>query len=201
MFVKSPIILKKLFPDLIWEIDTNKKEIFLTFDDGPHSDITLWVLDELDKYNADATFFCVGENVCKNPDTFLKLSESRHSVGNHTYNHLNGWKSSNTEYFDNIKKAAKQINSGLFRPPYGRISPSQISNLKNSYSIIMWSILSYDFSDRISKERCLNNSIGSTKAGSIVVFHDSIKSAKNLKYALPLFLKHFTEQGFTFNKL
>ncbi len=201
MFVKSPSILKKIFPNLIWDIKTYEKKIYLTFDDGPHPDITPGVLEMLDKYKAKATFFCVGDNVRKHPDTYELILARGHKVGNHSYSHKNGWKISNDDYFDDIEKADKLIRSNLFRPPYGRITPSQIKHLKKNYSIIMWSVLTYDYSKNVSKEQCLRNSIIKTKPGSIVVFHDSLKSANNLFYALPMFLKHFTDKGFVFSVL
>ncbi len=201
MFVKSPSILKKIFPNLIWDIKTDKKEIYLTFDDGPHPKITLQVLKILNKFKAKATFFCVGENISKYPNTYKLITSNGHRVGNHSYNHINGWKSSNKEYFTNIEKAEKLIHSNLFRPPYGRVTPMQIKFLKKQYSIVMWSVLTYDFDKKVSKEQCLKNSIINTKPGSVVVFHDSIKSADNLLYALPLFLKYFTDNGFIFKML
>ncbi len=201
MFVKSAPILKIIFPNLIWNMKTNEKEIYLTFDDGPHPEITQQVLEILNRFNTKATFFCVGENVSKFPEIFHSIISNGHSVGNHSYNHISGWKSSNKEYFTSIEKANKLIMSGLFRPPYGRITPSQIKILKRKYSIIMWTVLSYDFDKKVSKEQCLKNSIIKTQPGSIVVFHDSLKSADNLLYALPLFLKHFTDEGFVFKTL
>lgn len=201
MIVKSPSILKKIFPDLTWEISTKAKEIYVSFDDGPHPEITPQVLKVLDQYDAKATFFCVGENVMKYPDTFRAILDRDHSVGNHSYSHLNGWKVSNSDYFENIEKAREIIESNLFRPPYGRIVPTQIKILKKKYSIVMWSVLTYDFDKKISKKQCLKNSIRETKPGSIVVFHDSLKSANNVLYALPLFLKHFSDKGFVFKSL
>ena len=201
MFAKSPTILKLLFPSLIWEVKTDKKEVFLTFDDGPHPDITPWVLDCLNEYNAKATFFCVGENVCKYPEVYEQILKNGHSVGNHTYNHLMGWKTNDDKYFQNVAMAEEYISSKLFRPPYGRISSSQIRKLKKDYSLIMWTVLTYDFDKSISKEKCYSNSISSSKNGSIVVFHDSIKASINLKYALPKFLEYFSNQGYTFQKL
>jgi len=198
MFIKTPSILKKIFPNIVWEVKTNKKEIYLTFDDGPHSIITPKVLKILNNYGVKATFFCVGENIKKNPDTFSQIINEGHKAGNHTYNHLNGWKTSNADYFDNIEKADNLINSKLFRPPYGRIALSQIAPLSKKYSIIMWTVLTYDYDKKVTKEKCFNNSISKTKPGSIVVFHDSLKSADNLLYALPLFIKHFLEKGYTF---
>ncbi|MFK5856311.1 MAG: polysaccharide deacetylase family protein [Bacteroidota bacterium] len=201
MFVKSPSILKKIFPQLIWSIKTNKKEIYLTFDDGPHPEITPQVLKILNSFNVKATFFCVGENVEKYPDTFELIINNGHKAGNHSYNHLNGWKTSNANYFNNIEKADVLINSNLLRPPYGRIALSQIKPLSKKYSIIMWTVLTYDYDSNVSKEKCLHNSINKTKQGSIVVFHDSLKSADNMLYALPLFLKHFLAKGYSFGLL
>lgn len=201
MFVKSTSILKSLFPSLIWEVKTLEKEVFLTFDDGPHPDITNWVLGILKIYDAKATFFCVGENVCKYPEVYEKILALGHSVGNHTYNHLNGWKVRNREYFQNIEKANTFIDSKLFRPPYGRIKSSQIRKLKQEYSLVMWSILTYDFDKNVTPEKCFQNSISSTKGGSIIVFHDSLKSSDNLKHALPRFLEHYSQKGYSFSKL
>jgi len=201
MFAKSPSILKKIFPDLVWEIKTTNKEIFLTFDDGPHPKITPQVLKILDEFDVKATFFCVGENIDKHPDTYKLIISNGHKTGNHSYNHLNGWKTSNANYFANIEKADKLINSKLFRPPYGRISLSQIKPLSKIYSIIMWTVLTYDFDQKVSRKQCLSNSIKNTNTGSIVVFHDSLKAADNLLYALPLFLKHFLDRGYSFSLL
>lgn len=201
MFVKSSVILKSLFPGLTWEIKTSQKELFITFDDGPHPSITPWVLDTLDHYNAKSSFFCVGENVCRYPEIYNEIIKRGHSVGNHTHNHLNGWKVSNSEYYQNIKKAASNIESRLFRPPYGRISFSQIRKLRKEYSIFMWSILTYDFDSHISPERCFRNSVDQTKQGSIIVFHDSEKAKTNMEYALPKFLDYFSKKGYSFKKL
>ncbi|MBC8320558.1 MAG: polysaccharide deacetylase family protein [Bacteroidetes bacterium] len=201
MFVKSPAIIKKVFPDLVWDIKTSEKEIYLTFDDGPHPEITRKVIELLDKYDAKATFFCVGENVMNYPNTFKLIIGNGHQAGNHSYNHINGWKVSNHDYFENIEKADQLINSHLFRPPFGRIMPSQIKALKEKYSIIMWSVLTYDFDMKVNQEKCLKNSIRATKPGSIIIFHDSKKAEKNLLYALPVFLQHFYDKGFAFKLL
>jgi len=201
MFVKPPSILKKLFSDLVWDIQTSNKEIYLTFDDGPNPKITAQVIKILRDFNVKATFFCVGENVEKYPDTFKQIISNGHGVGNHCYNHLNGWKTSNADYFNNIEKADELINSKLFRPPYGRIGLSQIKPLAKKYSIIMWSVLTYDYDINVSKEQSLKYSIKKTKPGSIVVFHDSLKSEEKLLYILPLYIKHFLDKGYTFNLL
>lgn len=201
MIVKSPNILKNLFPNLIWEVKTKEKEIFLTFDDGPHPAITPWVIDILKEFNALATFFCVGENVCNFRETFDHTLSNGHSVGNHSYNHVKGWNTSDIKYIENINKASELIKSQLFRPPYGRIKPSQIRKLNDDFSIIMWTVLSYDFDKSIDGEMCFKNSIASEKEGTIVVFHDSEKAEKNLKTALPLFLEYFSKLGFKFGAL
>lgn len=198
MLVKPPYLVRKFFPQLLWEVKTTNNEIFLTFDDGPHPEITPLVLDILDEFQAKATFFCVGENVKKYPETYTLILERGHHTGNHSYNHLNGWKNSKSAYCDNIKKAASFIDSNLFRPPYGRIKPSQINALKTKYKIVMWTVAAYDFSKKVSPEQCLKNAIQKSKAGSVVVFHDSDKARDNLFFALPAFLEHYQNKGFVF---
>lgn len=181
---------------LIWEIATNENEIFITFDDGPHPIATPFVLDCLRKYNAKATFFCIGKNVAQNPTLYAQILDEGHRVGNHTYNHLNGWKASDKEYFENIQKAENIIDSKWFRPPYGKISKFQIKNIKSAFQIIMWSVLSGDFDLSLTKEKCLDNVIKHTKKGSIIVFHDSEKALERLTYTLPLALDYFQKKGF-----
>jgi peptidoglycan/xylan/chitin deacetylase (PgdA/CDA1 family) len=198
MRVKPPYIARVLFPQLLWEVDTDAKEIFLTFDDGPHPEITPRVLEILDEFNAKATFFCVGDNVEKYPETYAAILEKGHKTGNHSFNHLNGWKTKNKDYFENIEQCRKRVDSDLFRPPYGRIKPTQLEVLNQQYNIVMWSVLSYDFDKNTSPGQCIANAIRHTKSGSIVVFHDSEKARKNLLFALPKFLETFTKQGFLF---
>ncbi len=201
MQFKTPQIAKIVYPGLLWEMPAAESKIYLTFDDGPHPEITPKVLKILDDYNAKATFFCVGENVEKFPEAFALLKANGHSTGNHSYNHLNGWKTANSDYYKNIEKSNQFINSKLFRPPYGRISPSQIKHLKKNYKIVMWSVLSYDFDARVSKEDCLEKSIKNSSAGSIIVFHDSEKSEEKMLFALERYLKHFSKRGFEFGVL
>jgi peptidoglycan/xylan/chitin deacetylase (PgdA/CDA1 family) len=198
MGAKRPHIYKLLLPQLVWDIKTNEKQIFLTFDDGPHPDITPQVMDILESYNAKATFFCVGENVEKHAGVYKSLLRNRHRTGNHTYNHLNGWNTPSEAYYENIEKCSRLVDSSLFRPPYGKIAVRHIPYLKMKFRIIMWSVLSMDFSKKVVPERCLRNTLKHTKAGSIVVFHDSEKAAENMLYALPRFLDHFSGKGFTF---
>jgi peptidoglycan/xylan/chitin deacetylase (PgdA/CDA1 family) len=195
---KTPYVAKLVYPSLIWDKPNTDKKIFITFDDGPHPEITPLVLKLLDQYNAKATFFCVGENVENFPETYSLLRENGHSIGNHTFNHLNGWKTANKDYFENVEMAAEFIQSYLFRPPYGRISPSQIKHLKKKYQIIMWSALSYDFDPRVTKEECLKLCIKNSCQGSIIVFHDSVKAKENMLFALEGFLKHFSKRGYDF---
>lgn len=222
-FVNPPYFLKRIFNTAVWDIPTKEKVIYLTFDDGPIPEITPWVLDTLKQYGAKATFFCIGENIKKHPDIFQRTISEKHSIGNHTYNHLNGWKTSTNEYIENIRQCDSVINSNqlsvisdqsnslrlpntdyrlpLFRPPYGRITPSQYLILSTQYSLIMWDVLSGDFDRKTSGEKCLKNTLENSKPGSIVVFHDSIKAKESLQYTLPRFLEHFSKQGFSFDSL
>ncbi|MEL6637089.1 MAG: polysaccharide deacetylase family protein [Bacteroidota bacterium] len=199
--VKTPKFIQNLFPNFTWSIPTENKEIFLTFDDGPIPEVTPWVLDQLDRYNAQATFFCVGDNVKKHGSIFQQVLDAGHAVGNHTFFHLNGWGTDNLPYFHDIRKCANLVNSSLFRPPYGRLRPKQAQFLQRHYRIVMWDVLSGDFDLKISKEQCLHNVIGKAKPGSIVVFHDSLKAKDKLYYALPKVLEHYTKRGYTFRKL
>ena len=194
-WVKTPRWLKRFYPaDMVWDMPAgDEPTVYLTFDDGPHPTITPWVVDTLEKYNAKATFFCVGNNVARFPDTYLLLTEKGHTTGNHTYNHLNGWKTQNHHYVKNIGQAAQHVNSRLFRPPYGRIRLSQLRKLRKTdkrWQVYMWDILSGDFDKTITPEQCLENVLTHIAPGSIVVFHDSEKAAERMQYALPLVLEH-----------
>jgi peptidoglycan/xylan/chitin deacetylase (PgdA/CDA1 family) len=209
--------LSTLYPSLVWRKKVNDKVLYLTFDDGPIPGITEYVLEELDNFKAKATFFCVGDNIQKHPEVFKKIIFSGHLIGNHTFNHLNGWKTDDEQYLENIKKCDEVIfniageeffnsefkiqNIKLFRPPYGLIKKSQIKKLRDQYEIIMWDVLTGDFNKDLTCEKCLHKAIKFTKQGSIIIFHDSIKAEKNLRYALPRFLDHFTGKGFRFEVL
>lgn len=202
-FVKTPWLLKKMYPKGIWNIATKEKVLYLTFDDGPHPEATLFVLDELKKYNASATFFCIGKNVAQHGEIYSRILNEGHRTANHTFNHLNGWKTDDKKYFENMLQAKKYIDSYLFRPPYGRISKLQLKYLAEKFGmkVIMWSVLSGDFDAAISPETCLKNVMLSAKSGSIIVFHDSEKAFEKVKYVLPKVLKIFSEKGYRFDKI
>jgi peptidoglycan/xylan/chitin deacetylase (PgdA/CDA1 family) len=201
---KTPRIIQSLLKNYTWRFFTKKKEIYLTFDDGPTPEITDWVLDTLKEYNAKATFFCIGKNVVEEPEIYTRILAENHQIGNHTHNHKNGSKTDIKPYINNILEAEKQLEnpSKLFRPPYGRIKRKQAQKIKSlGYTIIMWDVLSADFDTTIRKEKCLQNVLKNTKNGSIIVFHDSIKAAKNLQYTLPKVLEHFSKKGYLFKAI
>lgn len=201
---KTPFWIKKLYNKLIWDMPAGRKTLYLTFDDGPDRNLTPFVLDELDKYNAKATFFCIGRNLADHPDIYADIISRGHSTGNHTYDHLDGWKTGNAVYEENVNQASDLINSDLFRPPYGHIRVSQSKRLRmrpNPLRVVMWSVLSGDFDTGLSPEKCCRNVINNAGNGSIVVFHDSRKAELRLRYVLPLVLKHFSELGFSFEAI
>jgi peptidoglycan/xylan/chitin deacetylase (PgdA/CDA1 family) len=199
--VRPPLILKKLYPGLLWRVETKQKKIFLSFDDGPHPDITPWVLDLLKLHDIRAMFFCVGENVVRYPSIYARLLEEGHLTGNHTYNHLNGWNTHSVKYLKNVASCAREVRSEFFRPPYGRMKKSQSTTLRQHYKVIMWDVLSGDFDRATSPEKCLDNTIRNSREGSIVVFHDSAKAWNNLSYVLPFYIEAMKQRGFSFAKL
>ena len=199
-FVKTPGIIQSFFAGLVWRI-SNSRKVYLTFDDGPVPEATTWVLDLLKSKDIKATFFCVGENVQKYPAIYERILKEGHSVGNHTFNHLNGWKTDNKVYDENVDKASKLIKSSLFRPPYGKLSPRIIKSLKKNYDVIMWDVLSGDFDTSISPKECLENVKENAKEGSIIVFHDSIKAIDTLKVVLPDVISFFEEKGIQMDKI
>jgi len=202
MFLASvPNLITKAFPSLIWKIPEEEKVLYLTFDDGPVPEATPWVLETLKKYNAKATFFCVGDNVRKYPFLYEQIQKDGHSVGNHTFNHLNGWTTKPEEYVKNIEKAAELIDSNLFRPPRGLLKNSHYQLIKSKYKVIMWNVLSIDYEKKLSPKQCSRNVISHAKPGSIIVFHDSIKAWKNMHYALPKVLEHFSNLGYQFRAI
>ena len=201
--VRIPTWFSKLYGSLIWKIPTNEKILYLSFDDGPHETATPFVLDELKKYNAKATFFCLGKNVQSHPEIYERILSEGHASGNHTYNHLNAWKVNSEEYLTDVEQASGLIRSKLFRPPYGRIYPRLSKKLRSQlgYKIIMWHVLSGDFDQSITPGKCLRNVLNKVQKGSIIVFHDSEKAFNSVSFALPEVLKTFTEKGFVFKAL
>lgn len=199
--VKTPQLIQNLFPHFTWKIPTTDKVMYLTFDDGPIPQVTPWVLEQLAAFDAKATFFCVGDNVAKHRQIFEEVKSAGHSLGNHTFNHLNGWKTENRPYFLNVRRCAHKLRSELFRPPYGKLRPKQSQFLQRHYRIVMWDVLSGDFDASISKEQCLNNVLKNAGKGSIVVFHDSMKAWEKLEYTLPKVLAHFANLGYRFEAL
>ena len=233
MLTKVPAFIKKLYPRRIWSFPDAGKKLYLTFDDGPIPEVTPWVLEQLKTYHAKATFFCIGENIEKHPEIFRQLLSAGHSVANHTYNHLNGWKTPADEFLQNVLLAQETIlksgqkTSGteeleapgsvqkehqntsfeakktfLFRPPYGRITGKQARLLEQyNFKIIMWDVISRDYEKNLSPENCLNIILKHTEAGSLLVFHDSLKAEKNLKEVLPQVLEYYSARGFSFENL
>lgn len=207
--IKTPAVLKKLYPSCVWNFSSDEKIVYLTFDDGPHHEATPYVLDTLKTYNARATFFCIGKNVAAHPYIYKRIISEGHTTGNHTYSHLNGWKTPDNEYIKDIREARKYIDSVLFRPPYGRISKFQIrlltaaENAKQPsvFRIIMWDVLSADFDIALSADNCSRHVIRNAKGGSVVVFHDSEKAMPRMKKSLRDTLEHFSKEGYTFEAI
>ncbi len=218
--VKTPSAARKLFPAAMWKVRTREKILYLTFDDGPIEEVTPIVLDELKKYDAKATFFCIGKNIDANPEIFQRVLEEGHTIGNHTQDHPNGWHTANDIYFQNVSKCAATLAAvmpkvlagsdseeieteerSFFRPPYGKLSLSQYNHLKKSYKIVMWDVLTFDFDLKVSKEQVLENTLKNSVPGSIIVFHDSLKAKEKVLYALPKVLEHYSRLGYKFETL
>lgn len=206
---KTPWWIRAFYTSLTWTgtpyVD-DRPTVYLTFDDGPVPDITPWVAAILQQYNAKATFFCVGDNIAKHPEEYAHIRQAGHTTANHTFHHVNGWKTTSKNYMTEVEDCQKYLSTEpggkpLFRPPYGKISLKQIKLLSPGYQIIMWDVLSADYDKRLSPRNCLKKTIKATRAGSIIVFHDSIKAEQNLRYVLPAFLEHFSGKGFAFNAL
>lgn len=194
---RTPALLRALYKSCTWKLHPASPTVYLTFDDGPHPEVTPFVLEELQKYQARATFFCIGKNVVEHPDVFQQIFDAGHAIGNHTHNHLRGTRTTTTDYIDNILEARKYIPSRLFRPPYGRIRPAQIRALKKAIpevKIIMWDVLSGDFDTSLSPGSCLEQVLFNYRSGSIIVFHDSEKARPRLEYALPRVLAYFARK-------
>ncbi|MDR2425381.1 MAG: polysaccharide deacetylase family protein [Prevotellaceae bacterium] len=201
MYFSAPNFIRKLFPMLIWSFPSDGNSVYLTFDDGPTEDLTPWVLDKLDEFDAHATFFCLGKNVEQHPEIYKMIVERGHAVGNHSYSHLKGWGASVSSYIQDFDFAAGFIDSNLIRPPYGRLTPTQAKILNERYKLIMWDILSRDYSTAISRRGCVKNVIKHLYPGAIVVFHDSLKASRNLKYALPRVLEFIKTKGYVCRKI
>ncbi len=208
MIYRAPFFLPWLYPTLTWRIPTTEKQLYLTFDDGPVPGPTDFVLETLSKNSIKATFFCIGDNVRKHPEVFKNVVAQGHVIGNHTFNHVKGWKTPLNDYVENTAQCdsivealnSKPGTTNLFRPPYGRITRAQIKALSN-YRIVMWDVLTHDYDQAKSPEACLKNSIRATRNGSIIVFHDSLKAERNMSYALPRYIDHFLGKGYNFNVL
>jgi peptidoglycan-N-acetylglucosamine deacetylase len=203
-FIKTPGWLKKVYTSCTWNLSVAEKVIYLSFDDGPHPQITPFVLEHLQQYNARATFFCIGKNVVNHPEVYQKILTEGHAVGNHTFNHLNGWRTKTSKYITNIEQVKEVISSTLFRPPYGKITFRQLRALASkdqAMKVIMWSVLSADFDTNISPRACLNNVLKNAGQGDIIVFHDSEKAFDRMKYALPKTLEYFSNLGYRFEKI
>jgi peptidoglycan/xylan/chitin deacetylase (PgdA/CDA1 family) len=225
--VKTPTAARRLFRAALWKVRTREKVIYLTFDDGPIADVTPQVLDQLKKYNAKATFFCIGKNITANPEIYSRLQTEGHTIGNHTQEHQNGWQTANHTYFESIEKCAETIEAHtlieahtkhngthtgydtqeavqtgiFFRPPYGKLTITQYQHLKSKFKIVMWDVLTFDFDLKVSKEQVLDNALQNIVPGSIIVFHDSLKAKEKVLYALPRVLEHYTNLGYRFENL
>ncbi len=200
-FFTTPHLLRLFYPSLIWEMPKGEKRIYLTFDDGPHPFITPKVLEILKEFDAKATFFCIGNNVDKYKDTFDLIIKEGHSVGNHTYNHEKGWNTSTRDYAISVYETYELIESILFRPPHGRITPAQIKGLKDDFKLIAWTVISYDWDKSLTPDDCFNKVIKHSGDGSIIVFHDSEKAAGNMIPTLKRVLEYYSEKGFSFMSL
>ena len=209
--VKTPKFVHRLFPKRVWAFPNSKNSVYLTFDDGPIPIVTPWVIKVLKQYKSKATFFCIGDNVTKHENIFQQIIEEGHSIGNHTYHHLNGWSTKTKDYINNCEKCEDYLNrvkdyksksNSLFRPPFGKLSLKQSKTLQErGFHIIMWDVLSADFDPNISSQQCLENVIRNTKNGSIVVFHDSIKAQEKLQFVLPKILGYYSEKGYRFKAI
>ncbi|MBL7965630.1 MAG: polysaccharide deacetylase family protein [Prolixibacteraceae bacterium] len=199
--VRLPGFITALFKEATWRMDKTRQVVYLTFDDGPIPEVTPWVLDLLRKENIRATFFCVGENVSRYPEVYQQILDDGHSVGNHTYNHWQGLKKSNREYFRNIEKAREYIDSDLFRPPHGWLRRSQYFFLKRKYRIVMWDVISCDYDRGLKPEKVFRNIADFVRSGSIITFHDSLKAQRNLEEVLPKSIRWMKEQGYHFEAI
>lgn len=200
---QPPLIYRALYPKSLWRIPKkDKKTVYLTFDDGPIPEVTPWVLDTLRDYNIKATFFCVGDNVRKYPEIYKRILQEGHRTGNHTFNHLQGWLTWPANFILNTQKASQYIQSTLFRPPHGHmIFPQPILLKKLGYKIVMWDVVTRDYNPKLTPEQVFDNVKRFTRNGSIIVFHDSLKAEKNMKYTLPRAIEWLQKSGYELDVL
>ncbi len=212
MLFTIPFFVQFLYPHRLWSLPADKKALYLTFDDGPVPEVTPWVLNQLKAYDAKATFFCIGDNIDKHPDIFTQILAEGHEIGNHTFHHINGFKTPAGAYLRNVLMAEEVISREMaghaqnrpkfFRPPYGKLTGKQARLLRQEgYEIVMWNVLSRDYDPQLSPVKILEKTKACTTAGSIIIFHDSLKAEKNLKKVLPPLLEHFSQKGFSFESL
>jgi peptidoglycan-N-acetylglucosamine deacetylase len=194
-------ILTLIYPRIVKSFPNAKGKFFFTFDDGPNPSVTPFVLDILKEFDAKATFFCIGENVVKNQELYQRILDEGHKTGNHAYTHINGFKYSKKEYIENVERARLCIQADIFRPPYGKVKPSQYRYLAKFYKIILWDVIAYDFNENLQPADCVKNVINKAKDGSIIVFHDNIKSKDRVLKALPIVLAHFKNSGYIFESI
>lgn len=202
MFIeRPPLLYRMLFPETVWRIHKRDHTVYLTFDDGPIPEVTPWVLDTLDRYGIKATFFCVGQNVERHPELFAELKRRGHTVGNHTMNHLQGAHVTTRTYLHNVFKAHDLIGSNLFRPPHGLLRWGQSKVLRSRFAIIMYDLVTRDYSSKLTPERVVDNVRRYARNGSIIVFHDSLKAWHNLERALPAAIEWLIDQGYSFGTI
>ena len=199
MFVKTPSITKYLFPSLVWKKNTYQKKIWITFDDGPDEKVTPYLINVLEKFNIKATFFIIGNQAKKYPELVKLIINNGHKIGNHSFSHLNGFSTNNNKYLEDVEQAKKYIDSDIFRPPYGKITPFQIKKLKKDFKIIMWDIMSWDFKENIYPNKIYKNVIDNVENGSIILFHNNLKSYINLKNSLEIILEKLKEKEYQFS--
>ena len=199
MFVKTPSLTKYLFPSLVWKKNTDQKKIWITFDDGPNEKVTPYLINVLEKFNIKATFFIIGNQAKKYPELVKLIINNGHKIGNHSFSHLNGFSTNNNKYLEDVEQAKKYIDSDIFRPPYGKITPFQIKKLKKDFKIIMWDIMSWDFKENIYPNKIYKNVIDNVENGSIILFHNNLKSYNNLKNSLEIILEKLKDKGYQFS--
>ena len=199
MFVKTPSLSKYLFPSLVWKKNTDQKKIWITFDDGPNEKVTPYLINVLEKFDIKATFFIIGNQAKKYPELVKLIINNGHKIGNHSFSHLNGFSTNNNKYLEDVEQAKKYIDSDIFRPPYGKITPFQIKNLKKDFKIIMWDIMSWDFKENIYPNKIYKNVIDNVENGSIILFHNNLKSYNNLKNSLEIILEKLKDKGYQFS--